>query len=123
MLHGFSGNRLTFSIDTIDTNAVEYFYEHGYDVWLFDYRLSSLVEGAKHQHTIDEVALIDLPNAVDKIIEISEAKQIDVLAHCVGSISMFMALTFSVRLSLGRVFVIPAALFMPVRAALLPILK
>lgn len=92
MLHGFSGNRLTFSIDTIDTNAAEYFYEHGYDVWLYDYRLSSLVEGAKEQHTLDEVALIDLPNAIDKIIAITGVSQIDVLAHCVGSISMFMSL-------------------------------
>lgn len=92
MLHGFSGNRYTFSIDTIDTNAVEYFYKHGYDVWLFDYRLSSLVEGAKEQHTLDDVALYDLPKAVEKICEVAKVKQIDVLAHCVGSISMFMSL-------------------------------
>lgn len=92
MLHGFSGNRLTFNIDTIDTNAAEYFYAKGYDVWLLDYRLSSLVEGAKDQHTLDEVAFHDFPAAVKKICEVAEVKEIDVLAHCVGSIAMFMAL-------------------------------
>lgn len=92
MLHGFSGNQYTFNIDTIDTNAAEYFYEHGYDVWILDYRLSSLVKAANQQHTLDEIVDNDLPDAVAKILQITGKSQIDVLAHCVGSITMFMAL-------------------------------
>ncbi|MCX6181861.1 MAG: alpha/beta fold hydrolase [Bacteroidetes bacterium] len=97
MLHGFSGNRYTFSIDTIDTNAVEYFYQKGYDVWLLDYRLSSLVGGSKEQHTLDEVALLDFPAAINKIRAVANVEEIDVLAHCVGSIAMFMALMSGVK--------------------------
>lgn len=91
-VHGFSGNRLTFAIDTIDTNMAEYFYEHGYDVWLFDYRLSNLLPSAKGQHTVDEIAIYDYPAAVEKIKSVSGAAEIDIMAHCVGSISLFMAM-------------------------------
>jgi cholesterol oxidase len=92
MTHGFSGNRYTFSIDTIDTNLAEYLYGQGYDVWLYDYRLSSLVKAAENQHTIDAVADYDYPAAIDKIKEIAKVKEVDVVAHCVGSITLFMAL-------------------------------
>ncbi len=92
MVHGFSGNRLTFSIDTIDTNMAEYFFAYGYDVWLFDYRLSNLLPGSKKQHTLDAIAKYDFPAAIEKIKLITGTQQIDVMAHCVGSITLFMAL-------------------------------
>ena len=92
MIHGFSGNQLTFNIDTVDTNAVEYFTDKGFDVWLLDYRLSSMVKSSHDQHSLDEIAMYDLPAAVKKICELTSVKEIDVLAHCVGSITMFMAL-------------------------------
>lgn len=92
MVHGFSGNRLTFCIDTVDTNMAEYFYENGYDVWLFDYRLSNYLPSAKQSHTVDEVARYDYPAAIAKILQASGAAQVDVMAHCVGSVSLFMAL-------------------------------
>lgn len=92
MVHGFSGNRLTFEIDTVDTNAAEYFYAYGYDVWLFDYRLSNLLPAANLQHTVDEIAKYDYPAAIAKIQAVTGAGKIDVLAHCVGSVSLFMAM-------------------------------
>ncbi|MBL7811566.1 MAG: GMC family oxidoreductase N-terminal domain-containing protein [Bacteroidetes bacterium] len=92
MVHGFSGNRLTFAIDTIDTNMAEFFFAYGFDVWLFDYRLSNLLPSSKSQHTVDEIAMYDYPEAVNKIRAVTGAAQIDVMAHCVGSISLFMAL-------------------------------
>lgn len=92
MVHGFSGNSLTFNIDTIDTNAAEYFYANGFDVWLLDYRLSNFLPSSTKQWTIDEIALYDYPAAIKKIHEITGEPQIDVLAHCVGSISLFAAL-------------------------------
>jgi cholesterol oxidase len=92
MVHGFSGNRLTFLTDTVDTNMAEYFFAHGYDVWLLDYRLSNYLPSAYQQHTIDEIAQYDYPAAIAKIKEVSGAAEIDVMAHCVGSISLFMAM-------------------------------
>ncbi len=92
MVHGFSGNRLTFSIDTVDTNMAEYFFAHGYDVWLFDFRLSNYLPSAKEQFTLDQIAKYDYPAAINKIIAITGVTQIDIMAHCVGSISLFMAM-------------------------------
>lgn len=92
MVHGFSGNSQTFSIGTIDTNLAEYFFEHGYDVWLFDYRLSNLLPSSKNQYTVDEVAKFDYPAAIDEIKKVTGAAEIDILAHCVGSIALFMAM-------------------------------
>jgi cholesterol oxidase len=92
MVHPFNGNRLNFAIDTIDTNLTEYFYNNGYDVWLIDNRLSSFMPSAKQQWTLDQIAKYDYPAAIDTIIKISGAKQVDVLAHCVGSITMFMSI-------------------------------
>ncbi len=92
MVHGASGNRLTFSIDTIDTNMTEYFYAQGYDVWLFDYRLSNFLPSSSQQWTVDEIALYDYPAAIETIRSYTGAAQIDVMAHCVGSVSLFMAL-------------------------------
>lgn len=97
MTHGFGGNSYTFSIDTIDTNLAEYFYAHGYDVWLLDYRLSSLLPAANDQHTIDQVAMYDYPAAVQKICEVSGAKEIDILAHCVGSVTLFAAMLYGLK--------------------------
>ncbi|HRX93018.1 MAG TPA: GMC family oxidoreductase N-terminal domain-containing protein [Chitinophagaceae bacterium] len=91
-VHGFSGNRLTFSIDTIEPNMAEYFYSKGYDVWLFDYRLSNLLPSSRKQHSVDDIALYDYPAAVQKILSITGAAAIDVMAHCVGSVSLFMAM-------------------------------
>jgi cholesterol oxidase len=91
-VHGFSGNRLTFSIDTIEPNMAEYLFAHGYDVWLFDYRLSNLLPSSSKQHTVDEIAMYDYPAAVETIKSVTGASEIDIMAHCVGSISLFMAL-------------------------------
>jgi cholesterol oxidase len=92
MVHPFNGNRLNFSIDTIDTNLTEYFYNQGYDVWLIDNRLSSFMPSSKQQHTLDAIAQYDYPAAVAKILAVSGAQQVDVLAHCIGSITMFMSI-------------------------------
>ena len=92
MVHGFTGNRLTFAIDTIDTNMAEFFFAHGYDIWLFDYRLSNFMASSKNQHTLDQIAKYDYPAAIGKIKAVTGVSQIDIMAHCVGSISLFMAM-------------------------------
>ncbi|MEJ7766750.1 MAG: alpha/beta fold hydrolase [Chitinophagaceae bacterium] len=92
MAHPFNANRLTFSVDTIDTNLAEYFFANGFDVWLLDFRLSIFLNSSKGQHTLDEIAQYDHPAAVKMIQSVTGAATIDVLGHCVGSISLFMSL-------------------------------
>jgi len=62
-------------------------------VWLFDYRLSSdLPYGAKVKD-IDIIAQTDYVSAIDKILEVTGKRDVQVLGHCLGSTSFFMAMS------------------------------
>jgi choline dehydrogenase-like flavoprotein len=88
---GFGTSTLAFSIDTTETNFVEFACDRSYDVWLFDYRASPLLASAQTQFTLDEVATQDWPTAIAKVREVSGAADVQVAAHCVGSMSFLMA--------------------------------
>lgn len=89
---GFGTSTLAFSIDTVETNLPEFLYAHGYDVWLFDYRASADLPSASTQFSADEIALYDWPAAVEQVRTITGAETVQVVGHCVGSMSFFMAM-------------------------------
>jgi cholesterol oxidase len=91
--HGLGVSSLIFSLDTIDTNMLEYLYGHGYDVWLLDFRDSiALPQDATLESSGDDVALNDYPAAVDKVREITGASDVQMVVHCWGSTTFFMAM-------------------------------
>ncbi len=90
--HGLGVSSLIFSIDTVETNLVEYLCAHGFDVWLLDWRGSSDVPASAHQFTADDVARNDYPAAVAKVRELTGAPSVQMVAHCVGSITFSMAM-------------------------------
>src|SRR5208337_538874 len=90
--HGLGVSSLIFSIDTIDTNLLEYLYAHGYDVWLLDYRSSIELPAATIQASGDDVATKDYPAAVSKVLELTGAKSVQMVVHCWGSTTFFMAM-------------------------------
>jgi cholesterol oxidase len=91
--HGLGVSSLIFSLDTIDTNLLEYLYVHGYDVWLLDFRNSiALPSDVTLQASGDDVALNDYPAAVDKVREITGARDVQMVVHCWGSTTFFMAM-------------------------------
>jgi cholesterol oxidase len=89
---GLGVSSLIFSIDTIETNLLEYLYANGYDCWLFDYRTSIALESAKDLASGDVIALLDYPAAVDKVREVTGAPSVQMVAHCFGSTTFFMAM-------------------------------
>jgi cholesterol oxidase len=89
---GFGTSTLAFTIDTVDTNLPEALFAAGYDVWLFDYRASPALPSSKTQFTLDDVATQDYPAAVAKVREVSGAPDVQVMAHCVGSMTFLMAM-------------------------------
>ncbi|MEM7167718.1 MAG: alpha/beta fold hydrolase [Planctomycetota bacterium] len=89
--HGLGVSSLIFSIDTIETNLVEYLYERGYDVWLLDYRLSIELNSADQPYNGDHVAKLDYPAAVSKVRDLTGAADIQVVAHCFGATTFTMA--------------------------------
>ena len=88
---GFGTSTVAFSIDTVETNFPEFLFERGYDVWLFDYRASPALPSAQTQFTVDEIATADWPAAIAKTREVCGGGEVQVVAHCVGSMSFLMA--------------------------------
>ncbi|TGK36044.1 alpha/beta fold hydrolase [Leptospira gomenensis] len=89
---GLGVSSLIFSIDTIDTNLLEYLFENGYDIWLFDYRTSIALPSAPLPNSGDVIATKDYPAAVNKVRELTGADKIQVVAHCFGATTFTMAL-------------------------------
>lgn len=89
---GFGTSTAAFSIDTLDTNLPEALVASGYDVWLFDYRASPDLPSASTQFTLDEVAKYDYPAAIARVRQVTGAPTVQVMAHCVGSMTLLMAL-------------------------------
>jgi cholesterol oxidase len=92
LVHGLGVSSRIFSIDTIDTNLVEYLFANGYDVWALDYRASIELPASKALATGDDVATKDYPAAIHKILQVTKADDVQVVAHCWGSTTLFMSL-------------------------------
>lgn len=90
--HGLGVSSLIFTIDTIETNLLEYLYDMGYDCWLLDYRASIDLPYADDLWTADQVATEDYPAAVDKVRVVTGADQVQVVAHCYGATTFVMAM-------------------------------
>jgi choline dehydrogenase-like flavoprotein len=89
---GYGNKARAFALDTVNKNFVQYLGEHGYDVWLFDYRSSPALPAARTQFTVDDIATRDWPAAIATVRRETGAESVQVLAHCVGGASLFMGL-------------------------------
>ena len=91
--HGLGVSSTIFTIDTIDTNLVEYLCARGYDVWLLDYRSSIDLPASRTEYTADDIAEHDYPAAVDYVLRNTKGKRtVQVVAHCFGSTAFMCAM-------------------------------
>ncbi|MGH9432544.1 MAG: alpha/beta fold hydrolase [Terriglobia bacterium] len=116
LTHGVGVSSLIFRIDTIATTLVEYLVARGFDVWLLDYRASIELPSCYFQSTADDVATYDYPAAVAKVLELTGTKSVQMVVHCFGSASFFMAMLkglqgvrSAVSSQVATHFVVPAA--------------
>ncbi len=89
---GFAMRANSFAEPTTDTTLTETLVEAGYDVWLFDYRASIALPSSRSRFTIDDIATLDWPRAVDEVRRITGADSVQAVGHCVGSVSIMMAI-------------------------------
>lgn len=92
LVHGLGVSSKIFSTDTIDTNLLEFLFERGYDVWLLDFRASVDLPAANNQFSADEIAKYDFPAAVDRVLEVSGANDVQFLVHCFGAAAWTIAM-------------------------------
>ncbi|MGI9021868.1 MAG: alpha/beta fold hydrolase [Acidimicrobiales bacterium] len=90
--HGLGMSSRIFTIDTVETNLVEFLTAHGYDVWLLDFRASIELPAAQTQFSGDEIALNDFPAAVARIRQITGCQSVQAVVHCFGSTTFFMSM-------------------------------
>jgi pimeloyl-ACP methyl ester carboxylesterase len=89
---GYGNAARAFAVDTVPLNYVQALGDRGYDVWLLDYRASPDLESSRTQFTVDDIAMRDWPAAVAAVRKESGADSVQAMGHCVGGLSLFMAI-------------------------------
>jgi cholesterol oxidase len=90
---GFGMSAASYLADTTEENLTEFLFANGYDVWLFDYRAGIELPSARNlDFTFDDIAKVDWRLAVAKVREVTQAGSVQLLGHCMGSMSIQMAL-------------------------------
>lgn len=92
LVHGAGVSSRIFSTDLIDTNLLEFLYAHGYDCWLFDFRVSIALPASEQPSNGDQVATIDHPEAVAYVLGATGAESLQAVVHCYGANTFFMAM-------------------------------
>lgn len=92
LVHGLGVSSLIFSTDLVKPNLVEFLVERGYDVWLLDFRVSTALDYATMPSNGDEVARYDYPAAIDKILSVTKADDIQCVVHCWGATTFLMSM-------------------------------
>ncbi|MEO5902498.1 MAG: alpha/beta fold hydrolase [Gemmatimonadaceae bacterium] len=92
LVPGFGTSTTAFRLDTIDTNLAEFLYANDYDVWLLDYRGSCNNPEGPTQFTLDDIALRDYPAAIEFVAAGTDGRGVQILGHCVGSVTLLMSL-------------------------------
>jgi cholesterol oxidase len=92
LTHGLGVSSAIYTIDTIDTNLVEFLAARGYDIWLLDYRASIALPTSLHRFDADAVATYDYPAAVRTVLRLTGAADLQVVAHCFGATTLCMSM-------------------------------
>ena len=95
--HGLGVSSKIFSLDTIDTNLLEYVYAEGFDIWLLDYRASIDLPASQAHYTADDIARYDYPAAVSRVLKETGVESVQMVAHCFGSTVFFMAMMLGLK--------------------------
>jgi cholesterol oxidase len=91
LVHGMGANPLTYTLDTIQPNLLEYLVAHRFDVWLQEWRGSTALPTAHSQFDADQVARFDHPAAERAVREATGRHDVHWVTHCVGSMTWMMS--------------------------------
>lgn len=89
---GTAMTALSYCIDTVPQNLIEFLVAKGFDLWLVDWRTSPLLAAHAQPYTLDDVAHYDWPAAIAEVRKRTNAKKVSVLAHCLSSPCFLLSL-------------------------------
>ena len=99
MIHGYSASGTSFAHRAVDPNLASFFWRKDgrgaaepRDIWIVDLRTSCGMPTATSDWTFEQVACADIPAAIDYIWRQTERRELDVFAHCMGSVMLSMAI-------------------------------
>jgi cholesterol oxidase len=92
LIHGYSASSTTFAHHSVRPNLAEYLCKRDRDVWIVDLRSSAGLPTATLPWSFEDIGLQDIPLAVEHIVNATGHEKIDVVAHCMGSAMLAMAL-------------------------------
>ncbi|MGZ9111131.1 MAG: hypothetical protein ACXW3X_08645, partial [Rhodoplanes sp.] len=92
MTPGTAMTALTYCVDSVPQNIVEFLVGQGFDIWLLDWRTSPLLKAHKRPYTLDDVARYDWPAAIEQVRSRTGRQQVSVLAHCLSSPTFMLSL-------------------------------
>jgi cholesterol oxidase len=101
LIHGFGSGGVQFAHDELKKNLVRQLAADDRDVWVAELRTSIALPSSRNQWTLDEVAKEDIPALVDEVLLRTGRKQVDIVAHCIGS-AMFCTAVLGVKNEQGR---------------------
>ena len=88
LVHG-AGVRANIFRAPVNTTLVQYLIDHGYDVWMENWRAS--IDFEKNLWTCDQAAAYDHPAAVETVCAATGPEQIKAVIHCQGSTTFMMS--------------------------------
>lgn len=95
VVHGLTNSSDMFIMPE-HKNLVQTLLDQGYgDVWTLDYRGSCRFPYnlARHRYTFDDIALFDHPAAIAELRRhIGSTRRVHIVAHCIGAMTMAMAI-------------------------------
>jgi cholesterol oxidase len=95
LLHGMTASTDMFTLPE-HRNLVSFLVDEGWgDIWSLDWRGSCRLpyNTSSAAYTVDDVALYDLPAAIDTIRDRIGDRPLFVISHCVGAIALGIALS------------------------------
>ena len=88
LVHG-AGVRANLFRAPVDTTLVDFLVDHGYDVWLENWRAS--IDLPPNEWTLDQAAVYDHPQAVKTVMVETGAGEVKAVIYCQGSTSFMMS--------------------------------
>lgn len=92
LLAGFAQSASAFVAQPLQEDLVRHLLARNFEVWLFDYRTSTALPYSRLACSLDDVAAVDIPHAVEFIRRHTKRPQVMALGHCMGSATLSMAL-------------------------------